>query len=144
MRQGARADVDLGDGVVGGGGFAERPEEGVVLAGGGEALRGGGEALGHAEGEADVDGERKARARAEEGARDGVEDRGVDEAFARAEVVVGEGEVELQGGFGEGADGFGMERLGFGAEEDAGGGVVFLRELVGVEVVGCGEYPGAG
>ena len=114
----------------------------VVLSGGGEALRDGCEALGHAEGEADVDGEREARARAEEGARDGVEDGGVDEAFARAEVVVGEGEVGLERGLREGADGFGVEGLGFGTEEDAGGGVVFLREFVGVEIVGGGEDPG--
>ncbi len=46
--------------------------------------------------------------------------------------------------FGEGADGFGVERLGFGAEQDAGGGVVFLRELEGVEIVGGGEDPGGG
>ena len=99
-------------------------------------MRGSCEALGHAEGEADVDGEREARARAEEGARDRVEDRGVDEAFARAEIVVGDGEVGLQGGLCEGADGFGVEGLGFGTKEDAGRGVVFLREFVGVEIVG--------
>ena len=93
---------DFGDGVVGDGGFAEGPEEGVVLSGGGEALRGGREALCHAEGEAEIDGEREARARAEERAGDGVEDGGVDEAFARAEIVVGQGEVgfEMQTGRG--------------------------------------------
>ena len=90
LREGAGADVDFGDGVVGDGGFAERPEEGVVLSGGGEALRGGGETLCHAEGEAEVDGEGEAGARAEEGAGDGIENRGVDEAFARAEIVVGQ------------------------------------------------------
>ena len=37
-----------------------------------------------------------------------------------------------------------MERLGFGTEKDAGGGLVFLGELVGVEVVGSGEDPGIG
>ena len=79
--------------AVGGGGFAERPDESVVLAGGGEALRGGGEALGHADGEAEVDGEGKAGARAEEGAGDGVEDGGVDETFAGTEIVAGQSEV---------------------------------------------------
>jgi hypothetical protein len=56
---------------------------------------------------------------------------------------VGDGEVTLDGGLREGADGFGVERLGFGAEEHTGTGVIFLRHLVGVEVVGCGEDPGA-
>ncbi len=144
LRQGAGADGDFGDGVVGGGGFAEGPEEGVVLSGGGEALRGGGETLGHAEGEGEVDGEREAWAGAEEGAGDGIEDCGVDEAFAGAEVVVREGEVALEGGLCEGADGFGVEGLGFGAEQEAGGGLVLLREFVGVEIVGCGEDPGGG
>jgi hypothetical protein len=142
LRQSARADGNLRDAVVDGGGFAEGPEESFVLSDGGEALRGGGEALCHAEGEADVDGERKAGARAAEGAGDGVEDGGVDEAFARTEIVVGQGEIALQRGSGQGADGLGVEGLSFGAEEDAGGGVVFLREFVGVEIVGCGEEPG--
>ena len=86
-RDGAVSRVDLGDGVAGDGGLGDRPDEGVVLTDGGVALGGGGEALGHAGGEGEVDGEREARARAEEGAGDGVEDGGVDEAFARAEVV---------------------------------------------------------
>ena len=71
LRQGARADLDLGDAAVGDGRFVERPEDCVVLAAGGESLGDGSETLGHAEGEPDVDGERIARARAEEGARTG-------------------------------------------------------------------------
>ncbi|WP_433983632.1 hypothetical protein RBB78_22030 [Tunturiibacter empetritectus] len=55
-----------------------------------------------------------------------------------------DGEVVGEGGAGEGADGFGFERLRFGAEEKAAGDAVFLRELVGVEIVGCGENPGGG
>ena len=78
-----------------------------------------------------------------EGSSDWVEDGGVDEAFVRAKIVVGEGEVGEERGFGEGADGLRMDGLGFGAEQDAGGGVVFLRELPGVEVVCGGEEPGA-
>ena len=37
-----------------------------------------------------------------------------------------------------------MKGLGLGAEEEAGGGLVFLREFEGVEVVGGGEDPGGG
>ena len=144
LRQGARANGDLCDAVVDGGRFAEGPKESVVLSGGGEALRDGCKALGHAEGEADVDGQREAGARAEEGASDGIEDGGVDEAFARAEVVVGQGEIRLNRGPGQGADGLGMERLSFGAEQDAGRGLILLREFVGAKVVGCGENPGTG
>ena len=55
-----------------------------------------------------------------------------------------EGEVGKERGFGEGADGFGVERLGFGTEQNAGGGVVFLRELPGIEIVGRCEDPGVG
>ena len=121
LRQGAGADGDFGDGAVARGGLAEGPEEGVVLSGGGGALRASGEALGHAQGEGDVDGEREARASAEEGAGDGIEDCGVDQAFARAKVVVRRGEVVVaSGGLREGADGFGAKRLGFGAEQKAG------------------------
>jgi hypothetical protein len=107
-------------------------------------LRDRGQTLRHAEGEAEVDGEGEARARAEECAGDGIKNCRVDESFARAEVVVGHGEVVLEGRLRESAYGLGVERLGFGAEEDAGGGVVFLREFVGVEVVGCVENPGGG
>ena len=78
-------------------------------------------------------------ARAEEGAGDGIEDCGVDEAFAWAKIVVGDGEVGGEGGFCESPDGFGVKGLALGAEEEAGGSLVFLRELVGVEVVGGGE-----
>ena len=93
LRDGAGADVDLGDGEVGGGGFArgQRKEsscEAAVKRCAVAARR-----FGHAEGEAEVDGEREAGARAEEGAGDWVEDCGVDEAFAGAEIVVGDGEV---------------------------------------------------
>ena len=144
LRDGAWGDLHLGDGEVGGSGFGERPEEGVILRGGGEALCRGGQTASHAEGEAEVDGERKAGPRAEEGAGDGVEDCGVDEAFAGAEIVVGDGEVGGEGGFREGTDGFGVKGLTLGAEEEAGGGLVFLREFVGVEVVGGGEDPGGG
>jgi hypothetical protein len=143
LRQGTRADIDFGDGVVGGGCLAEWPEEGVVLSGGGEALGGGCETPCHAEREAEVDCQREAGAGAEKGAGDGIEDRGVDQAFAGTEVVVGRGEVALDGRLCQGANGLGAERLGFGTEEEAGGGVVFLREFVGVEVVGRGEDPGA-
>ena len=144
LRQDAGADADFGDGEVSGGGFAEGPEEAVVLSGGGESLRDGREALCHTEGEADVDGEREARARAEESAGDGVEDGGVREAFAGTEIIVGQGEIGFECGPGESANGFGVERLGFGAEEDAGCGIVFASEFVGVEIVGGGEYPGGG
>ena len=144
LRQRARADVDLGDAAVGDGRFVERPEDCVVLAAGGESLGDGGESLGHAEGETDVDGERIAGARAEEGARYGIEDGGVDKTLAGAEIIVAEGEVGEERGFGEGADGFGVDGLGFGTKQNAGGGVAFLRELPCVEVVGCGEDPGVG
>ena len=66
------------------GGFGDGPDDGVGLAGGDEALGGGGESLGHAEGEAEVVGEGEARLGAEECAGDGIEDGGVDEAFAGA------------------------------------------------------------
>ncbi len=144
LEEGAGADVDFGDGAVAGGGFVDRPDEHVVLTGGGEALRRGGETLGHAQRQAEVDGERVSGAGAEEGAGDGIEDGGVDEAFARAEIVVGYGEVVLKGRPGQGANGFGVKGLGFGAEEDAGCRVIFLREFVGVEIVGRGEHPGGG
>ena len=144
LGEGAGAGVDLGDDEVGAGGFGDGPEESVVLAAGGELLRGGGEALGHAEREAEVDGEGEARARGVKGAGDGVEDGGVDEAFAGAEVVVGDGEVGGEGGGGEGAKGLGGEGVGFGAEEEAGGGLMLLGELEGVEIVGGGEDPGGG
>ena len=45
---------------------------------------------------------------------------------------------------GEGAEGFGGERLGLGAEQEAGGELVVLHELAGVEEVGRGEDPTAG
>ena len=144
LLEGARAGVDLSDGVVGDGGLGDGPEEGVVLVGGGKALGGHGEALCHAGREAEVDGDGEAGRGAEEGACDRVEDGGVEEAFAGAEVVAGYGKIGGGNGCGEGADGFGLERLGLRAEEDAAGGVVFLRELEGVEVVGRGKDPGAG
>ncbi len=56
-------------------------------------LRDGGEALGHACGEAEVDREGEARARSVEGARDRIEDGGVDQAVARAEAIAGDGEI---------------------------------------------------
>ena len=84
------------------------PEDRIVLTGGGEALRYGGKALGHAKGEADIDGERITGAGVEEGAGDGVEDGGVDEAFAGAEIVVGDGEVDCCERFCQGANGSGM------------------------------------
>ena len=68
-------------------------------------LRDGGETACHAQGDADVDWERKAGACAEEGASDGIEDCGVNEAFAGAEVVVRESEVALEGGLRQGANG---------------------------------------
>lgn len=107
-------------------------------------MRSGGETVGHAEGEAKVDRQGEAWTRAEEGAGDGIEDSGVDEAFTGAELVVGDGEIAGEGGFGEGADGLGLEGLALGAEEEAGGGAVFLRKFVGVEIVGRGENPGGG
>ena len=142
MSEGSGANVDLGDAVIDGGGFVERPEERVILSGGGKALRCGGEAFGHAKGEPDIDCEREARASAEESASDGVEDGGIDQAFAGAEIVVRDGEIALHCGSGEGANGLGMERLGFGTEKDAGGCTVFLCEFIGVEVVGGSEDPG--
>ena len=114
-------------------------------------LRDGGEALGHADGEAEIEREREARAGAVESAGDGIEDGGVDEAVVWAEAVTGDGEVgggrEIGGGCGGGAEDFGGERaegfggegLGLGAEKEAGGGLLLLRDLVGVEVVGGGE-----
>ena len=91
-------------------------------------------------------GERVARAGGEEGAGDRIEDGGVDQAVAGAERVVRSGEVAVAGedGVGEGAEGFGREGLSLGAEQEAGGGLVLLHELVGVEVVGGGENPGGG
>ena len=47
LRDGARGDLHLGDGEVGGACFGERPEKGVILRGGGETLCGGGETAGH-------------------------------------------------------------------------------------------------
>jgi len=100
LRQGAWRDLHLGYGEVGDSCFGQRPEQGVVLCGGCVALRRGGEASCHAEREAEIDSEWKAGARAEEGAGDRVEDRGVHEAFAGAEFVVGDGEIVGDGGFG--------------------------------------------
>lgn len=144
MKEAAGADVDFGDSAVGTRGFVEGPEERVALPGGGEALRNSRETLCHAEGEAEVDGHRVSRPRTEEGASDWVQDCGVDEAFARSEIVVCGGEIALERGFCQGADGFGVERLGFSAEQDAGGGVIFLGEFIGVEKVGGSERPGGG
>ena len=45
-------------------------------------------------------------------------------------------------GIDESPEGFGGQGLGFGAEQEAGRGLVLLHELEGVEVVGRGEYPG--
>jgi hypothetical protein len=144
LGEGAGADLNFGDGVVGCGCGGDGPDEGIVLIAGGESLGVSGEALGHAEGEAEIDGEGEAGARGEESSGDGVEDGGVDEAFARAEVVAGYGEVAFERCRGEGAEGFGVEGLGFDAEEEAGGGLILLGELEGVEIVGCGEDPGSG
>jgi hypothetical protein len=59
-------------------------------------------------------------------------------------MVVSDGEVGGEGGFCESANGFGVEGLAIGTEEETGGGVVFLREFISVEVVGCCEDPGGG
>lgn len=144
LGEGAGADFDLGDGVVGDGGLGDGPDEGIVLSGCGKSLRYGSETLCHAQGESKVDGEGEARAHAEEGTGDGVEDSGVDEAFAGAEVVSGHGEISGSRCGGEGANGLGGEGLRLGAEEEAGAGAVLLRELEGVEIVGGGEDPGVG
>ena len=144
LEEGAGADVHFSDRAVAGGGFAERPDDRVVLSDGGEALRRGCETFCHPDGEAEIDREGISGAGAEEGARDGVQDRGVDEAFAGAEVVMGYAEVALKGRPRQGAYGFGVKGLGFSAKEDAGRRMVFLREFVGVEVVGCGEHPRRG
>lgn len=120
LGEGARPDVDFGNGVVGDGGLGDGPKDGIILICGGEALRGDGEPLCHAGREAEVDGEREARRGAEESACDGIEDGGVEEALARAKVVAGYGEIGGGDGGGEGSDGFGLKGMRLGAEEEAG------------------------
>ena len=133
----AWASVDFGDEEVGGCGFGDGPENGFVVSGGEGALCGVGEALGHAEGETEIDGEREAGSCAVEGTGDGVEDGGVDEAFAGAEMVVGKDEVG--GVAGEAAEDRGREGFGAGAEQEAGGGLVLLGKGVGVDETGWWE-----
>jgi len=144
LRGGARGDFYFGDGEVGDCCFGEWPEERVILRGGGEPLSGGGETASHAKGEAEVDGKWETGSSAKQGAGDWVEDCRVDEAFPRTKLVVCDGEVVGEGGLGQGADGFGLQRLAFGTEKKTACGVVLLREFIGVEIVGCGENPWGG
>ena len=57
---------------------------------------------------------------------------------------MGYGEVGLKGRPRQGTYGFGVEGLGFGAKEDAGCGLIFLGEFVGIDIVGSSEHPGGG
>ena len=145
-RQGAGSGGDLGEGEAGGGSFGYGPDERGGLAGGGVLQRARGEALGHPGGEREVDGEWITRAGSEESAGDGIEDGGVDQAVARAEGVMRGGEIAMagEGGVSESAESFRGEGLGLGTKQEAGRGLVLLKELEGVEVIGGGEYPAAG
>ena len=104
----------------------------------------GSKTLDHAGGKGQVDSERITRAGGEESARYRIEDGGVDQAVAGAEVVVGNGEIAplRKHSVGKRAQGCGSEGLALGSQQQAGGRWVVQEEFVGVEVVGSGKHPG--
>ena len=124
LRRGRRgwggiAGGDFTNGEAGGSGFGDRPEEGGALIERDEALGGGGEALGEADGDSGVDGEGEVDVCAEEGAGEWVEKSGVDEGGVGADGEAGQDEVDVLAAHavGEVAQEGGVE--GVGAERAA-------------------------
>ena len=109
LRDGAVVRFHLEDGEAGDGRLGDRPEDRVGLIGGGEALRGGCEAVEHARREGEIERERKARRGAEERARGGIEDGRIDQAGRRGKGVARDAQVCFRG---EDSQGERAERLG--------------------------------
>jgi len=103
-----------------------------------------GQALGHAQGEAEIDGQGEPGAGSEQRAGERIEDGGIDQAGVRGQLVTGDGEVRWGGenGVGEGADGGGSQRAGLGAEHEDGAGLVFFGQLAGADKISRGAGPG--
>jgi len=143
LRNGSMAGVHLDDGVTGYCGLRDRPKKRVVLPERGIPLSDCAKPFRHAERERQVDGQGKARAGAVQGPGDGVEDCGVDQALAGAEIVArryqvctGEDRVD------ERADAFGLHTLGLRTEDEAGLGPMATGQIREVEVVACRQDPG--
>ena len=102
LRNCAWANLEFVDRESGDCRFVDGPKQRLALVGRGEALGGGGEALSHAEREAEVDGKRKAGPGCEKRARKRVKDCGVDQAGVGRQVVAWNREVGGGGDHGVG------------------------------------------